>query len=163
VITILGLVAMAVYLVSWRKRPAHRKFRSWVAIVAGGCFVGGSGWMAAGIARVMGWGASLSAATTGRLAGVGVAWFTALVVVLLVAYDLGLDDRITRMRKGGGGSTGGAGRGGLATRLSGGGAGAVTWYTPWLSFLVPAALLALSGLGPQIWTGAQQLANRFGG
>jgi len=158
-LSILGLVFLVVYLVNWRKRPAQRRFRTWVAIAGGACFAGGVGLVPQALGRVSGWGASVSSSATGRLVGASVAWVAALVVVLLVAYDLGLDDRVARLR----GRGGGIGRGGLAGRLSGGDAGAVNGVTPWLGWLVAASVWALSGLPPQLWAGTQQLVTRVTG
>lgn len=154
-LVVLGLVCLVLFLVNWRMRPGQRRFRAWVAIVGGACLVGGAGAINKAIARLTDLGATVSNTATQKLVGSTITWAIALAVVLVVAYDLGLDDRIAKMRKGSGG--GGFGR------LSGGGAGAVNAATPWLGWLIPACLLALSGVPTQLWTASQQLLTRVGG
>ena len=159
-LTILGIASATLFLVHHWKRRSGRRFRAWVGLIGGACFVGGSGWMAQAITQATGWGQKVSQMATANATGTTVGWVVALTVVLLWFYDMGLDDRINKLRGKGGGAGGG---GGLAGRLSGGSTGAVSGLTPWLSWLVAASVLALSGLPTQLADGAPALVQRYSG
>lgn len=151
---VLSITAFVVAVLLMIKRARTRVAQTWLMILAG---AGIAGLLGQWIDRLSGWGASLSQTASGKAFGAAVPWVIALVVAAWVFFDLGLDDRLARLRKGK--SSGGGGRGVGAGRS----VGAVSRVTPWLGLLVPAALISLQGLPTEVWAGAQQFVTRIGG
>jgi hypothetical protein len=153
---VLSITAFVIAVLLMIKRSQTRVAQTWLMILAG---AGIAGLLGQWIDKLSGWGASLSSTATGQAFGGAVPWAVALVVAAWVFFDLGIDDRLARLRKG----KGAAGRGIGGGVGAGRNIGAVSRATPWLGLLVPAALVALAGLPSQLWTGAQQLAAQIGG
>lgn len=150
---VLSITAFVVAVLLMIKRSHTRVAQTWLMIAAG---AGIAGLLGRWIDRLSGWGASLSSTASGKAFGGAVPWVVALVIAAWVFFDLGLDDRLAKLRKGKGSGGGGRGAGGR-------GAGAVGRVTPWLGLLVPTALVSLTGLPTEVWAGAQQLVTRIGG
>ena len=150
---VLSITAFVIAVLLMIKRAHRRVAQTWLMIAAG---IGIAGLLGRWIDKLSGWGASLSETATGKAFGGAVPWAVALVVAAWVFFDLGLDDRLAKLRKGKG--SGGGGRGGGAGHSF----GAVSRVTPWLGLLVPTALVSLAGLPTQLWAGAQQLVTQIG-
>ena len=149
----LSITAFVIAVLLMIKRSSWRVAQTWLMILAG---AGIAGLLGRWIDRLSDWGASLSQTASGQAFGAAVPWVIALVVAAWVFFDLGIDDRLAKLRKGKGA---GGGRGAGAGRS----VGAVSRVTPWLGLLVPTALVSLTGLPTQVWAGAQQLAAQIGG
>jgi hypothetical protein len=152
---VLSITAFVIAVLLMIKRSQTRVAQTWLMILAG---AGIAGLLGRWIDRLSGWGASLSSTATGKAFGSAVPWAVALVVAAWVFFDLGIDDRLARLRRGRGAGSGGRGAVG-----GGRGVGAVSRVTPWLGLLVPAALVSLQGVPTQVWAGAQHLVDRIGG
>lgn len=151
---VLSITAFVIAVLLMIKRSHTRVAQTWLMILAG---AGIAGLLGRWIDRLSGWGASLSQTASGQAFGAAVPWVVALVVAAWVFFDLGIDDRLARLRKGKGAGGRGVGVG------AGRNIGAVSRVTPWLGLLVPAALLSLQALPSQLWDGAQQLTAQIGG